>query len=67
MLDATGHVATWNMGACRIKGYRADEITGRHFSVFYTQEDREAGRPERILEAVRQRVKDVDFGSRTTA
>jgi PAS domain S-box-containing protein len=36
MLDTTGHVATWNRGAERIKGYRAEEIIGRHFSTFYT-------------------------------
>ena len=35
LLDPQGHVATWNAGAERIKGYRADEIVGRHFSVFY--------------------------------
>jgi PAS domain S-box-containing protein len=38
MLDPDGHVATWNRGAERIKGYRADEIIGRHFSTFYTPE-----------------------------
>lgn len=53
-LDATGHVATWNPGARRIKGYEADEIIGHHFSIFYTPEDREAGKPERILETVRR-------------
>src|SRR5690348_13393691 len=35
MLDPTGVVVTWNEGAQRIKGYRADEIIGRHFSAFY--------------------------------
>ncbi|HZU83242.1 MAG TPA: PAS domain S-box protein [Polyangiaceae bacterium] len=54
MLDPGGHVATWNVGASRIKGYQTDEILGRHFSVFYTPEDRAAGRPDRILEAVRR-------------
>ena len=53
MLDATGHVATWNPGAKKTKGYDADEIIGRHFSVFYTAEDREAGKPARILEVLR--------------
>ena len=36
MLDATGHIRTWNAGAEHIKGYTADEIIGRHFSLFYT-------------------------------
>ncbi|MBV8167713.1 MAG: PAS domain S-box protein, partial [Alphaproteobacteria bacterium] len=50
MLDAHGVVTNWNPGAARIKGWRADEIVGRHFSVFYTPEDRAAGMPERALE-----------------
>ncbi|QAY75393.1 PAS domain-containing sensor histidine kinase [Sphingosinicella sp. BN140058] len=49
MLDADGHVATWNPGARRFKGYEADEIIGRHFSNFFTEEDRAAGLPERVL------------------
>jgi len=35
LLDEDGRVATWNQGAERIKGYKADEIIGQHFSVFY--------------------------------
>lgn len=50
MLDPTGHVATWNEGAQRIKGYSADEIIGRHFSTFYPPEDIVAGKPPRELE-----------------
>ncbi len=49
MLDLDGRVATWNAGAHRIKGYSADEIIGQHFSRFYTEEDRDAGIPERAL------------------
>ena len=37
MLDPGGHIATWNPGAERIKGYTAQEIIGRHFSVFYSK------------------------------
>jgi PAS domain S-box-containing protein len=48
-LDKDGVVATWNRGAERIKSYSADEIIGRHFSVFYTEEDRAAGIPARAL------------------
>ncbi len=51
MLDADGKVATWNHGAQRIKGYTATEIIGTHFSCFFTQEDREAGKPEEELRA----------------
>jgi PAS domain S-box-containing protein len=51
MLDPSGHVASWNAGAERIKGYDEQEIIGRHFSHFYTEEDREAGLPARGLDA----------------
>jgi PAS domain S-box-containing protein len=50
MLDPTGRVSTWNTGAERIKGYKADEIIGKHFSTFYPREDVAAGKTERELE-----------------
>ena len=50
MLDTTGHITTWNMGAQRIKGYTSEEIIGKHFSIFYTDEDLEDGKPARELE-----------------
>ena len=53
LLDETGHVVTWNGGARRLKGYQADEIVGRHFSVFYPAEQVAAGVPAQILEAAR--------------
>ena len=53
MLDIDGNVVSWNAGAERFKGYRADEIIGRHFSNFYTGEDRAAGIPVRALEQAR--------------
>ncbi|WP_438390286.1 PAS domain S-box protein [Caballeronia sp. DA-9] len=49
MLDPTGHVVSWNTGARRFKGYEKDEILGQHFSVFYTEEDRVAGKPALAL------------------
>lgn len=55
MLDPSGHVTNWNLGAERIKGYRPDEIVGRHFSCFYTEEDRQVGQPARgLAEAARE-------------
>lgn len=51
MLDAAGHVTSWNPGAERFKGYTAAEILGGHFSQFYTPEDRQAGRPARALQS----------------
>jgi PAS domain S-box-containing protein len=49
MLDAQGHVVSWNTGAARFKGYSADEIIGQHFSQFYLPEDRAAGVPLHAL------------------
>ena len=49
MLDIDGVVRTWNKGAERLKGYAADEIIGKPFSIFYTPEDRESGLPKRAL------------------
>ncbi|HWF73116.1 MAG TPA: PAS domain S-box protein [Solirubrobacteraceae bacterium] len=51
MLDPVGRVTGWNPGAERIKGYSAEEIVGRHFSVFYPPELVASGHPERELEA----------------
>ena len=60
MLDPAGRVASWNPGAERIKGYRAEEIMGRHFSCFYTDEDIERGKPERelMIAATQGRLED---------
>ena len=58
MLDPDGRVVTWNQGAERIKGYRADEIIGQHFSVFYPEEEARAGKPqwELVVAAAEGRV-----------
>ena len=49
MLDPIGTVATWNKGAHRIKGYAEDEIVGKHFSVFFVNDDVSDGKPQRLL------------------
>jgi PAS domain S-box-containing protein len=49
MLDKDGRVTNWNLGAERIKGYAPHEIVGKHFSAFYTEEDRAAGMPAHAL------------------
>jgi diguanylate cyclase (GGDEF)-like protein/PAS domain S-box-containing protein len=54
MLDPSGIVMTWNLGAQRIKGYTADEIVGCHFGLFYANEDRTAGMPARSLKIARR-------------
>jgi PAS domain S-box-containing protein len=64
MLDPTGRVATWNEGAERIKGYRAKEIIGKHFSEFYLEEDKVARKPERELEIAKRVGKYDEEGRR---
>jgi PAS domain S-box-containing protein len=59
IVDPSGHIVSWNAGAERIKGYRAAEIIGKHFSVFYTKEDIKTGVPEREL-AIARSVGSVD-------
>jgi two-component system sensor histidine kinase UhpB len=49
LLDTCGHVRSWNAGVQRIKGYTSAEVLGRHYSIFYTAEDREAGKPQEVL------------------
>jgi len=50
MIEPSGIISNWNMGAQRMKGYSANEIVGQHFSRFYTKEDRASGLPMRVLE-----------------
>ena len=50
LLDVGGHILTWNTGAQAIKGYEADEVVGRHISIFYTPEAVTVGHPGRELE-----------------
>jgi PAS domain S-box-containing protein len=64
MLDTSGNVATWNAGAERIKGYTPKEIIGKHFSLFYTEEDQRAGKPQRKLEIAREKGSVEDEGWR---
>ncbi|WP_420139754.1 PAS domain S-box protein [Sphingomonas sp.] len=64
LLDTQGRVASWNSGAQRFKGYCADEIIGRHFSLFYTPEDRASGLPARALRAAAEEGKFEQEGWR---
>ncbi len=64
MLDPNGNVATWNSGAQKIKGYKPEEIIGRHFSAFYSDEDKAARKPEQKLEIAREKGSVEDEGWR---
>src|SRR5690606_32499639 len=64
MLDPEGHVATWNAGAEKIKGYSRDEIVRKYFAIFYTKEDQETNYPASLLEKVRRDGKYEEQGWR---
>jgi PAS domain S-box-containing protein len=63
-LDPSGVIASWNPGAERIKGYSAKEAVGQPFSRFFPQEDREAGKPARLLREAAEKGSVVDEGWR---
>jgi len=60
LLDRDGHVLTWNPGAERIKGYKAEEVIGLHYSRFFAEEDLARGRPAELLRraTAKERVED---------
>jgi PAS domain S-box-containing protein len=64
LLDPRGHVATWNAGAQRLKGYAANEIIGKHFSTFYPEADVRAGKCEHELEVALAEGRFEDEGWR---
>ena len=64
MLDPEGHVSSWNLGAQQLKGYTEKEIVDAHFSVFYPEADRKAGKPRRMLDSAVQAGRAEDEGWR---
>lgn len=64
MLNPDGIVTNWNLGAERFKGYKPEEIIGKHFECFYTEEDRAISRPQRALETVLTEGRFEDIGWR---
>jgi len=64
MLDPDGRVSTWNTGAERIKGYKATEIIGKHFSCFYPEADIRAGKPGKGLRIAAEQGRHEDEGWR---
>jgi PAS domain S-box-containing protein len=64
MLDPEGRIQSWNSGAERIKGYRSEEVIGKHFSIFYPNEDVRAGKPELGLKVAASQGEWEDEGWR---
>ena len=64
MLDPQGHIASWNAGAQRLKGYNADEIIGKHFSIFYSPDAVASGWPQHELDEARRIGRFEDEGWR---
>ena len=64
VLDPQGHIMTWNLGARRLKGYAPDEIIGRHFSTFYTQQAVQSGWPDYELKVAAREGRFEDEGWR---
>src|SRR2546430_342241 len=63
-LDPSGHILSWNEGAFRLKGYTADEIIGRHFSIFYPPEDVARGKTAWELDVAAREGRVEDEGWR---
>jgi PAS domain S-box-containing protein len=64
LLDKNGNVLDWNKGAQKLKGYKREEILGKHISLFYTQEDKDAHVPEALLQQARAKGSVVREGWR---
>ena len=64
LIDLQGKIASWNVGAERIKGYTSAEILGRDFSTFFTEEDRAAGKPAKAMATARTTGRFEDEGWR---
>lgn len=63
-LDPNGRIITWNSGAELLKGYRAQEIIGQHIERFYTEADRQTGKPLQLLTRAREQGRVEDEGWR---
>jgi PAS domain S-box-containing protein len=64
LLDVDGTILTWNKGVELIKGYKADEIIGQNFSIFYLPQDRQAGLPQKLIALAKEEGKAKHIGRR---
>src|SRR4051794_16661339 len=64
LMDIDGYIISWNKGAEQIKGYNAEEITGKHTSIFYTYEDLKIGRSYKDLQKAKEKGRYENEGWR---
>ena len=64
LLDTDGTILTWNKGVEQIKGYKAEEILGQNFNIFYLPQDRQAGLPQKLLDLARREGRARHVGRR---
>ena len=64
LLDSNGTILTWNKGVESIKGYKADEIIGQNFSIFYLPEDRQSGLPNQLIDLAKREGRAKHIGRR---
>ena len=64
LLDGDGNIENWNKGAERIKGYKSEEVLGKHFSIFYTQADKANKKPLMLINLARTKGSAIDEGWR---
>lgn len=64
LLDREGCVQSWNKGAEMIKGYKTEEVVGKHFSIFYTKKDIQKGKPKMELRIAKEKGKCEEEGVR---
>ena len=64
LLDVDGTILTWNKGVEKIKGYKADEIIGQNFNIFYMPRDRQDRLPEKLIELAKKEGRARHIGKR---
>lgn len=64
LLDLDGNILTWNKGVEKIKGYKADEIIGQNFSIFYMPRDRQEGLPQKLIDLAKREGRAKHIGRR---
>lgn len=64
LLDIDGTILTWNKGVEMIKGFKADEIIGQNFNIFYLPQDRQDGLPQKLIELAKEEGRARHVGRR---